>query len=60
MEIKVGDKVLMKKTHPCGNSVFTVLRVGLDFKLKCDKCGREIMVPRVKIIKFIKKVIDNA
>lgn len=59
MEIKVGDKVILKKSHPCGNSVFSVLRVGLDFKLKCDECGRELMVPRVKILKSIKKVINK-
>jgi len=59
MDIKVGDKVILKKSHPCGNSVFSVLRVGLDFKLKCDECGRELMVPRVKILKSIKKVINK-
>ena len=57
MDIHVGDKVILKKSHPCGNNVFSVLRVGLDFKLKCDECGRELMVPRVKILKSIKKVI---
>ena len=59
MDIKVGDKVILKKSHPCGNNVFSVLRVGLDFKLKCDECGRELMVPRVKILKSIKKVINE-
>ena len=59
MDIKVGDKVILKKSHPCGNSIFSVLRVGLDFKLKCDECGRELMVPRVKILKSIKKIINE-
>ena len=51
MDIKVGDRVIMKKKHPCGNDRFDVLRVGLDFKLRCCGCGHEIMVPRVKILK---------
>lgn len=59
MDIKVGDKVILKKNHPCGNNIFSVLRVGLDFKLKCDECGRELMIPRVKILKSIKKVINE-
>lgn len=57
MEVKVGDKVLLKKPHPCGCSEFLVLRVGLDYKLRCVKCGREIMTPRVKITKNIKSVL---
>lgn len=56
MDIKVGDRVIMKKKHPCGNDRFDVLRVGLDFKLRCCGCGHEIMVPRVKILKNIKGV----
>ncbi len=59
MDIKVGDRVLLKKNHPCGNAVFEVNRVGLDFKLKCVQCQRELMIPRVKILKSIKKVISE-
>ena len=62
MIVKVGDLVEMKKEHPCGSKNFLILRTGLDYKLKCEKCGREVMVPRLKIEKHIKKVlktIDN-
>ena len=47
----------MKKQHPCGKTIFAVLRVGMDFKIRCVKCGREIMAPRQKIEKNIKKVL---
>ncbi len=56
MDIRAGDKIIMKKTHPCGGNEFTVLRVGMDFKIKCEKCGREIMLPRQKAEKRIKSV----
>lgn len=56
MEVKTGDIVVMKKNHPCGSNRFELLRVGVDFKLRCLKCGHEMMVPRVKISKFIKSV----
>ena len=57
MEISVNDKIEMKKQHPCGGKTFAVLRSGMDFKLKCLKCGHEVMVPRAKAEKNIKNVI---
>ena len=58
MELKLGDKVLMKKAHPCGGSEFIIERVGMDFKLKCLKCGHVVMLPRLKAEKGIKKIIE--
>ncbi len=59
MDISVGDKLVMKKKHPCGNDVFTVRRIGMDFKLCCDSCGHEIMIPRKSAEKSLKKIIKN-
>ena len=59
IDVNVGDKILVKKQHPCGGNIFSVLRVGMDFKIKCDTCGREVMVPRAKIEKRIKKIIKQ-
>ncbi len=56
MNVNVGDRIVMKKPHPCGSKDFEVLRVGVDFKIKCLGCGREVMVPRNKIEKNIKIV----
>ena len=57
MDVRVGDELVMKKAHPCGENRFEVLRSGVDFRLRCKKCGREVMVPRIKIEKNIKKII---
>ena len=51
-----NDLIEVKKTHPCGSKIFSVLRVGMDFKKKCEKCGREIMLPRFKVEKNIRKI----
>lgn len=59
MDVQVGDRLIMKKKHPCGSNEFAVLRSGMDFRLKCCGCGREVMVPRIKIEKNIKKVIRD-
>ena len=59
MDIRVGDIIEMKKTHPCGSKQFNVLRIGADFKIKCVGCGHEVMVTRQKCEKNIKKVTRN-
>lgn len=57
MDVQVGDILIMKKEHPCKNNEFEVLRIGMDFKIKCTKCGHEIMVPRKKCEHNIKKIV---
>ena len=56
MDVRVGDILEMKKPHPCGCNRFAVLRIGMDFRLKCQNCGRDMMVPRHKCEKHIRKV----
>lgn len=56
MDIQVGDTVTMKKPHPCGNKTFEILRIGMDFRLRCVGCGHEFLAPRHKIEKNIKEV----
>ena len=48
--------VQMKKMHPCGCDTFKVIRVGVDIKIKCIKCGRSIMMDRIEFDKKLKKV----
>ncbi len=61
MQISAGDVLEMKKQHPCGERRFLVLRSGMDFRLRCLKCGREFMIPRTKAEKNIKNIIkENA
>ncbi len=56
MDVQIGDVLQMKKAHPCGGTEFLVLRVGMDFKIKCVKCGRQVMLSRGKVEKNIKKI----
>lgn len=57
MDVQIGDILLTKKMHPCGDNHFLVLRSGMDFRLRCVKCGHEFMVARAKIEKNIKSII---
>ena len=59
MDLKLNQKVEMKKPHPCGCNRFAVLRIGMDFKLRCEGCNHEIMAPRSKIEKRIKNIITE-
>ena len=59
MDVKVGDILVMKKKHPCGENRFEVLRSGMDFRLRCLGCSREMLIPRNKIEKNIKSIIRD-
>lgn len=59
MDIRIGDILEMKKQHPCGNKCFEVLRIGMDFRIRCTNCGREVMLPRNKVEKNIKNIIKE-
>jgi len=56
-EYNIGSIVTMKKDHPCGNNEWEIVRVGADIKIKCLKCSRCIMIPRIEFNKKLKKVI---
>lgn len=54
MDYCVGDKIITKKAHPCGGKEWEILRTGADFKLKCLKCGRVILVDYQDFLKMAK------
>ena len=58
IRFSAGDVLEMKKSHPCGSEKLRVLQTGSDIKVKCEVCGREMTVPRIKLEKNIRKVIS--
>lgn len=59
MELHINDRVELKKQHPCGSKTWKILRVGMDIKLRCDGCGHELMLPRSRAEKAIKKILER-
>ncbi|MDE7282648.1 MAG: DUF951 domain-containing protein [Lachnospiraceae bacterium] len=59
VDIQVGDVVKLKKQHPCGSKEWEVLRIGADFRLKCQGCGHQIMIARRLVEKSVKEVIPK-
>lgn len=57
MDIQVGDTIKLKKQHPCGSFLWEVLRIGIDFRLKCAGCGHQIMIPRKQLEKNVRQII---
>ena len=56
LKLAVGNVVRLRKQHPCGGFEWTITRIGADIGLKCQTCGRRIMIPRSKIEKRIKSI----
>ncbi|MBE5937576.1 MAG: DUF951 domain-containing protein [Lachnospiraceae bacterium] len=56
MNLNVGDIITTRKNHPCGGNKWELLRVGMDIRIKCLTCGRQIMLPRTQIEKRIRSV----
>lgn len=53
----LGDRVQMKKPHACGTNEWTIIRTGADIKIKCEACGRIVMMDRVEFIKRGKRLL---
>lgn len=59
MEVNVGDVVRFGKTHPCGGERWLVVRTGVDIGIKCEKCGRRVMMERVEYERRVKEVVSR-
>ena len=59
MDLQLHDILELKKDHPCGSRRWEVLRVGMDIKLKCQGCGHEVLIPRVKAEKNIRQIMRD-
>ena len=53
MDIRVGDIVKTKKKYPCGGDNFEIERAGMDFRMKCSVCSKQIWISRVNLEKRI-------
>ena len=56
MELRIGDRVELRKQHPCGSKTWQIFRVGMDIKLKCLGCGHQVMMARKMVEKNTKGI----
>ncbi len=56
---RINDIIELKKQHPCGSSVFKILRVGSTMRIVCQSCSRDMEIDRIKLEKATKKIISS-
>ena len=57
---QVNDEITMKKPHPCGNAVWTVVKTGADIKLRCKGCNKYVNLTRDEVKKRAKSIQKGA
>ncbi len=57
--MNLGDIVQTKKPHPCGGNEWEIVRTGADYKIKCLKCGRVVMLTPDELKKRVKKLLRS-
>lgn len=60
MQFALGDRLRLRKSHPCGSYDWVVVRLGADIGLRCEKCGRRVLFPRSEVERRIKQVLSRA
>jgi hypothetical protein len=60
MDLKIGDVVELRKTHPCGGRTWRIERVGADIGAECLTCGRYVLLPRRRFESSIKRFVERA
>lgn len=58
-DLRLDQKLISRKQHPCGGKSWTVARVGVEYKFRCDTCGRIVSLPPGKVDKFVKAVVSE-
>lgn len=56
---KLNDQVILKKPHACKTNLWTIIRIGVDIKLKCTGCNHEVMLDRLVFEKKLKKIVGD-
>ena len=59
MDFRVGEIIKMKKQHPCGTNAWEIIRVGMDFRLKCRGCGHQVMLSRKQVEKNFRGKLEK-
>lgn len=59
LHYEVGDIVQLKKGHACGENEWKILRTGVDIKLECTNCNRQIWMKRIEFERRVRKIREN-
>ncbi len=59
MHLTIGDRLRLRKPHPCGSYDWVVVRLGADIGLSCEKCGRRVLLPRSEVERRTKQLLPR-
>ncbi|MBV9691432.1 MAG: DUF951 domain-containing protein [Ktedonobacteraceae bacterium] len=59
MRFEIGDRIRLRKQHPCGGFDWEVVRLGADIGLRCEKCGRRVLLPRSEVERRTKQMLPR-
>jgi hypothetical protein len=59
MKIELGDVVCLRKKHPCGGDEWQVMKLGVDIRIKCLKCQKQVLLERGTFERRIKTLISR-
>lgn len=54
IDFTMGERIRLRKKHPCGGSEWEVVRLGADIGIQCSTCSRKLLLPRSTLEKRIK------
>jgi len=60
LQLDLGNRLRLRKPHPCGSYDWVVVRLGADIGLRCEKCGRRVLLPRAEVERRTKQVLSRA
>jgi hypothetical protein len=56
---RVGDRVELRRPHPCGGRAWDVDRLGADLGLRCTTCGRRVLLERRAVERRLVAIIER-
>lgn len=59
LHLEIGDRLRLRKPHPCGGYDWEVVRLGADIGLRCETCGRRVLLPRAEVERRTKQVLPR-
>ncbi|HZU13232.1 MAG TPA: DUF951 domain-containing protein [Chloroflexota bacterium] len=58
-EFRLGDRIEMRKPHPCGGREWDIVRLGADIGFRCRTCGRRVLLERADAERRVKKFVER-
>ena len=59
LSVLLGDVVRLRRAHPCGSDTWLVDRLGADIGLRCQGCGRHVLLERAalerRLVAFVER-----